>query len=248
MTNLRQEDLMLEIPRGTFPGVTSVNKFGANADIGSGTTEDVWDGGGTYSFPSTADITHLSQAVNQTAMRGETIEVQGLNASWELTVQTKALDASDSTTAVELDTPLIRIFRMKVLADVVTDQDISAKNVGAGTTYATIGAGNNQTLMALYTVPSGKTAYMTSYFYDGVEATGKEPKSTEFKLWVADRDNGYEFQLKHEKGVSKGDSGGQHLFFPYMKINAKNDIKLTASPNSEDASVHGGFDLILVDD
>ena len=66
-------DLMLSIPRGHEPGMSCINKFGENPLVTKNTTEDVWDGGGTYSFPATADITHISGAVDQVAMRGETI-------------------------------------------------------------------------------------------------------------------------------------------------------------------------------
>ncbi len=241
------QDLMLEIARGNVSGFGQVNKFGENSDIADGVTEDIWDSGGTYAYPATALMTKLSQTADQTAMRGQTIEVQGLDANWALTVQTKDLDASLTTTAVTLDTPLIRVFRMKVLADVVGTSNIRCHNDAESVDYAVIQTGNNQTLMALYTVPAGKTAYMTSYYCDTVESTGKEPKSTEFTLWVADRANSYEFQLKHEKGVAKGDSGFQHYFRPYMKVNEKSDIRMRAVPSGEDAHVHAGFDLILID-
>jgi len=240
-------DNWLDVASGSVAGQSSVNKFGGNPLVSSGTEEDIWDGGGTYSFPTTADITHISQATDQVAMRSGTIEVQGLNTSWELVVQTKDLDASDTTTAVALDTPLRRVFRMKVLEDVVGDADISAHNSGDTTTYATMQAGNNQTLMAIYTVPAGKTAYMNQYYCSVIESTGKEPKSTEFTLWVADRASGYEFQIKHAQGVPKAGAGIQQKFKPYMKITEKSDIKLSAYPDSENAHVHAGFDLILVD-
>ena len=243
-----QKDLMLDISAGLVSGKSTVNKFGENISIADGTTEDVWDGGGTYSFPATADITHISQAVDQSTMRNQTVEVQGLDTNWDLTVQNVVLSATLTTTAVALTTPLRRVFRMKVLANVVTTQAVNLKNTGGGTTYATIQAGNNQTLMAIYTVPNGKTAYMTSYYCDTTESTGKEPKSTEFKLWVNDNTNGYQFQLKHEKSISKAASGFQHEFRPYFKINGKCDIRISAEPNDEDAHVHAGFDLILVDD
>jgi hypothetical protein len=241
-------DPYLDIAEGNITGQSQVNKFGGNPSIAADTTEDIWDGGGTYSFPATADITHISQAVDQVAMRGQTIEVQGLDTNWALIVQSKALDATDTTTAVSLDTALRRVFRMKVLANVVADSDISAKNSGGGTTYATMQAGNNQTLMAIYTVPAGKTAYMTCYYADVVEGTGKQPTSTEFKLWVADRNNSYEFQLKHARGIPKAGPGFEYCFKPYFKIGEKNDIKVSATSVDEEGVVHAGFDLILVDD
>ncbi|KKN12841.1 hypothetical protein LCGC14_1012520 [marine sediment metagenome] len=240
-------DQMLELSRGSVTGHSCINKFGANLAIASATTEDIWDGGGTYPFPTTADITHIVQAVDQVAMRGANIEVQGLDINWALVTQTKALNAANTTTAVALDTALLRVFRMRVNADVVGDQDIHVQNVGAGTQYATMLAGNNQTLMAIYTVPAGKTAFITNYFADTLVVTAKDPKSVNFRLWVADRANSYEFQLKHAQGINEAGTGITHVFAPYLVVTEKSDIKITAMPADKEVSAHAGFALILVD-
>ena len=249
MTYLPYRDFNLDIPAGLVNGKSSVNKFGRNAAVASGGTEEIWDGSAAYVFPATALMTSMSQTADQVAMRGATIEVQGLDASWNLTVQTKALDASDTTTAVTLDTALIRVFRMKVLADVVSDQDIRVHNVGETQDYAIIQAGNNQTLMAIYTVPNGKTAYVTNY-YATVNPGGGAPGTLDVKLWASDRDNSYAKQLKHSKGVSADvDAYGQfqHFFYPYNKFTQKTDIYITATTSGAAADVAAGFDIILVD-
>lgn len=248
LTGSRQvSDLSLEISKGAVTGHSAVNKFGANLSVTADTTEDVWDGGGTYSFPATALITKVSQKVNQAAMVGATINVQGLDANWALVIQDVALDGADTTTPVVLTTPLIRAFRMKVMANIVGDQIISAHNTANNLDYAIITAGNNQTLMAIYTVPAGKTAYMTGLFFSNIDATAKTPTSTTFKLWAADRANSYEFQLKHMDAIPEAGNGRQHSFNPYYKFTEKTDIKVSASPLDQDASVHSGFDLILID-
>ncbi len=249
MSYLFGRDLMLEIPAGNVDDHSSVNKFGENSDSTKDVYEDVWNGGGTYTFPTSATITHIRSAVDSATTQGATIEVQGLDANWDLVVQTKDLDGTDSEDEVALDTPLIRVFRMKVLEDDVMDEDIWAgdDDFVLGAANAIIDAGDNQTLMAIYTVPNGKTGYITSYYGDYVRDATKDPDSVEFKLWMADRDNTYEFQLKHEKGFPKQAPGFQHLFKPYLRVNQKTDIKLSAEPSAKDTHVHGGFDIILVD-
>ena len=242
----------LLIARGLIDGTSQVNKFGDNPSITAGTTEDVWDVGGTYPFPTTADITHIVQATDQVGTDGgATIQVQGLDINWALVVQDADLDATDTTTEVELTTPLIRIFRMKVNANVVLAANVLAVASGGGTTYALIQAGKNQTLMAIYTVPAGKTAYMTQYYVDNVPTAAKQPDSVEFLLWMADRHNGYEFQLKHERAIPKLGDGIIQPFNPYLKITQKTDIKISAEVVGgvgDDGHPHAGFDLILIDD
>lgn len=238
---------MLAIPMGLVSGVSSVNKFGENLVIDSNTSEEVWNGSVAYVYPATVLMTHVSQTADQVAMRGAIIEAQGLDANWDAVVQTKALDASLTTTAVAWDTPMIRCFRMRVLANVVAASPIRTHNVGETTDYAVISIGDNQTLMALYTVPNGKTAYMTRVYAGYAPTAVANPYSVDFRLWGADRDNGYEFQIKHAIAVPSGASPPSDEFRPYKKFTQKTDIKVTAMPNGKAAAVHAGFDLILVD-
>ena len=244
---VRGADLMLEIPMGNIPGYSLVNKFGRNSNVASGTTEEIWDGSVAYTFPTTATITHIRSAVDSATTQGATIEAQGLDANWDLVVQTKALDGTDSTTEVALDTPLIRIFRIKVLDSSVMDEDIwaGATGMSAATANAIVQAGNNQTLMAIYTVPNGKTAYMTSWKAAVNPATNLDPTSNPIRMWARDNVNGYAPQLKDDQGLTVGNI--RIPYEPYYKFTQKTDIFFTASPVGKAVDVSVGFDLILVD-
>ena len=241
-------DFFLEVAKGNVAGHSSVNNFGENALITSDTTEDIWDGSVSYPYPTTATITHLTQATDQVGTDGgATVEVQGLDANWALVVQTANLDATNTTTEVALTTPLIRVFRIKVLEDIVLADDISVVSSGGATTYAIVLAGNNQTLMALYTVPAGKTAYMTKYYASITLGASKVPLGANIRMWAADRANGYEFQLKHSIGIQGGAAGIEHRFMPYQKFSEKTDIRINGTPYSQDGQISAGFDLIVVD-
>lgn len=242
-------DFNLEAARGNLPGIMTINKFGRNPAVASGGTEEIWDGSTTYVFPATALMTKLSQTTDQVAMRGATIEVQGLDANWDLVIQTKALDGSLTTTPVVLDTPLIRSFRMKVLANVVGDSPIRLHNDAESQDYAIISAGNNQTLMAIYTVPDGKTAYMTSYYATNNPGTGA-PTTLDIGLYGRDNKNDFAAQLKHIKGLSADVNAYgrfQHFFIAYLEFTERTDIFIRATTVAAVANVSAGFDLIIVD-
>ena len=241
------EPFLLQVSRGHIPGHTHINKFGANEVIATDTTEDVWDGSANYSYPATALMTKVSQTANQAALTGGRIEIQGLDADWNKSTQIALLNAANTTTAVTLVPPLIRCFRMKVLENVISASPIRVHNTAENQDYAIIGIGNNQTLMALYTVPAGHTAYMTNYYGDLVNTGVATPTNATFGLWAADRASGYEFQLKHEKGLPKEGSGFQHFFAPHYKFTEKTDIKITCGVADKDGHAHAGFDLILVE-
>lgn len=237
----------IEAASGNNLGMTSVNKFGRNSAVDIGVEEEIWDGSIAYSFPTTALMTSISQTADQATLRGGTIEIQGLDANWDLVVQNANLDASDTTTVVTLTTPLIRCFRMNVLENVVTTSPVRVHNAGETVDYAIIGIGNNQTLMAIYTVPAGKTAYMTSYYATVNPGTNLDPTSNPIRLWA--RDNGtppYERYIKHILGLTSGNF--QHYFNPYYRFTEKTDIYLTATPVGKAADVSAGFDLIIVDE
>ena len=229
--------------------MTCINKFGRNTAVVSGGTEEVWDGSRAYVFPTSASITHIRSAVDSAITQNVTLEVQGLDTNWNLVVQTKATDGADSTTEVALDTPLIRVFRVKVLDDTAMDQDIwvGPDPATAANSSAIVTAGNNQTLMAIYTVPLGKTAYITNY-YATVNPGGGAPTTLNIKLWGTDNANGYARQLKHTLGLN-ANSGAygnfQHEFKPYLKFNAQWDVYIEATTAGAAADVSAGFDLFL---
>lgn len=241
------DDYMKRVAAGEVTGQEHILKFGSNVTSASGVKEEIWDGSVAYTWPSTSSavITKISQTVNQAAMTSGNIKVEGLAENFVLTVQTIALDDTDTTTPVTLTTPLIRVFRMEVQEDIVTDSPIRAHNDAENVDYAIISAGKNQTLMAIYTVPAGYTLYIINYSASYVRDNVKDPDSINFELWIANRDAGYEFKIKHSKGIPKQAPGFQHNFRPWFKITEKHDICVTATADGANAYTHGGFEGVL---
>ena len=243
-------NVALAAASGSDASMTSINKFGRNTNVAQGAQEEIWDGSIAYVFPTDAtDITHIRSAVDSATTQGAVIEVQGLDANWDLVVQTKALDGTNSTTEVELDTALIRVFRMRVLDESVMDQDIwvGDDDFVEAAAKAIITAGNNQTLMAIYTVPANKAAYMTHYS-SAINAGVGNPTACIVKLWAKDNANGYAPQVKHTISVDLDfDATASESFNPYYKFTEKTDIYITATPVGAAADVTASFDLIIVD-
>ena len=229
---------------GVDSGFTAVNKFGRNAAIDIGVEEEIWDGSIAYSFPATALITSISQTTDQLALRGETIQVQGLDANWDLVVQDAVLDATLTTNVVTLTTPLLRVFRAKVHSSVVATSTIRIHNAAETVDYAVISTGFQQTQMAIYTVPAGFCAYITCYYAHVNPATNQDPTSNPVRMYARDNANGYAPQLKHVVGQTA--DGFQHFFTPYLKFGEKTDIFMTAQPVGKAVDVSAGFDLIIV--
>ena len=233
--------------------VSKFNVFGGGCEAAAGTDTDVWDDGAAqpvYPYPGSATMTHISTPVDDATMRNKVINIQGLDTNWESAGQNVTLDATNTTTAVALTTPLRRVFLMKVHTNVVAAQNIELHNAANTATYGVIVAGNNQSQMALYTVPEGKNAVITNYQASVVNETAanKTPIATEVKLLSADRLRNYEFQLKHATGIATQGTGAHQSFNPYLGVfSRRTDIRLMVHCIAEPGKVYAGFDIFTVD-
>lgn len=258
MTYITNKDFYLELAKGNVSGHSNINKFGTIPDFDTtdGRT-DVWDGANdagsglmTYTYSSSADIDRISSSDN-----GDTqdIEIEGLDTNFDVVTQTITLNGQ---TPASLTTSLVRVFRMinrgsTDIAGTVYCFVNVATTGGVPNTLTNIRAeinnGHNQTLMAIYTIPNGKTGYM-----DRFEASvAGAKKSAEYEIDVYARPTGEAFQLKHRTSLQDGGSSEwQHSFLTPDKFLAKTDIvirvKILTAAVTE-ASVSAGFDIVLVD-
>ena len=246
----------LAIAKGDVTGTTFVHKFGKTPDfdIADGYVS-VWDGANDagidqmdYQYSTTADIDSL---VSSNAGDSVDIEIQGLDSNWDLTTQTITLNGQ---TRVALDTDLIRVFRMINVGatDLVGDVSCYVNSSITGGVVddsadvrAIINNGNNQTLMAIYTIPNGKTGYMRSGF---VSAAGAK-KTSVHNVRLFARPTGGVFQLKHDTSINlAGTSYIQHLYVDPEVLPAKTDLEVKVNSDEDQAGISAGFDLVLVDD
>jgi hypothetical protein len=156
----------LAIALGLVADVSFIRKFGANRDIATGSVpESIWDGGGLYPWPSSAvalEVLSASTADDAaTGQGGWTLEVQGLDANWEMQTETVTLDGQ---VVVTIPGTWRRVFRARVVTAGtvgINSGIITIRVAGGGTTLAIVEAGVGQTTMAIYTIPAGYTGYVT---------------------------------------------------------------------------------------
>jgi hypothetical protein len=108
--------------------------------------------------------------------------------------------------------------------------------------YATIAIGDNQTVMALWTVPRGYTAYLLQT--DITVATTQNNKYCTVHL--VSRPNGEVFQIK-DKFVKAESSVHQAYTIP-LKFEEKTDIEVRAIGDSSgaDIAISAGLDIIYI--
>lgn len=225
-------------------------KFGYNPDVGT-SPEAIWSAGGLYTGFLTAASTVRIKAggnVNDTAAGSgaQKIVVAGLDENWEETseeIVTAGASASSSTT-----TTFIRVYR----AYVTNCGTYGANNASAitiettgGTVLAEIPAGEGQTMMAVYTVPAGYTAYMR-YF----EATVETTKSATVRMWQRQNADDVSTPYTAPRLVSRWGGLGSTHSRPYYVYRgpfpAKTDLYVTGFASTGTVAISAEFDLILI--
>ena len=242
ITNLDEINGLKEAVAGSY-----IEKFGRNRTIADGATEDVWDGSTLYTFSSTTDIDSLSSSnINDS----QSLEVQGLDTNWALTLQDVTLNGQ---TTINLATPLVRIFRIKNLG-VDLQGDCYAYVNGATITSgspdttsdirAKILAGVNQTNMAIYTIPSGSTGYLVKWYTTILRANGVNRISADVDIYR--RSYGGSFRSTQPIGIQNNGVGQWQYEFPYpLKLAEKTDIIVKATPDGAAADISAGFTILL---
>ena len=248
----------LAIAKWDVTGTSFVHKFGNTPDFDTwDNAVTVWDGANdgwidemTYNYSSTAAIDSLSSSDNSDT---QDIEVQWLDSNYDLVTQTITLTWQ---TRVALTTDLIRVFRLTnvwstdVAWTIYCFENVALTSwVPNDTTKvrAVIQIWNNQTLMAVYTIPNGKTWYMRSFF----ASTAWASKSSNYQIRLKARPNWQVFQLKHLTAIEDWwTSSIQHKYIEPEVFSAKTDIEMTAQmlASATAASISVWFDIVLVDD
>ena len=203
-----------------------------------------------YQYSTTADIDSISSS---DAGDTQDINIQGLDSDYNLVSQTVTLNGQ---TRVALTTSLIRVFRAynDNSADLSGHVMIYVNTALTGgiptdTTKirAVIHPENGQTEMAVYTVPAGKTAYLRSWY----ATTAGASKDTSYIIRIKSRNINKVFRLKHKSALSDtGTSYVQHKYVEPEVFVEKTDIEMTAEIGEAvktEASISGGFDIVLVD-
>jgi hypothetical protein len=249
----------LAIAKGDVTGTTFIHKFGEAPDFDTGDNEvTIWDGADdtdvdqmNYVYSTSADIDSISSSDG-----GDTqnIEIQGLDSDYNLVTQTITLTGQ---TRKALTTDLIRVFRMvnrnstnnagHIYCYVNTTLSSGAP-VDTTKIRAIIQPGNNQTLMAVYTIPNNKTGYLRDWYASSSGAS----RDTNYIIKLVARPTGEVFQVKHKSAISDSASSYiQHVYVEPEKFVEKTDIELRCQITAAaitGGAVSAGFDIVLIDD
>lgn len=243
------EEFYLQVARSQIAGHESNFKFGFNPDVDDA-LETVWAEGGLYSYLSAATILKVSSSSTDDTAAGtgaRTVEIFGLDGNYNEISETVTLNGQ---TAVNTTNSYLRINRGVVRSAGSGGQNAGVIYAGTGTVtsgvpankYLSIAIGDNQTLMSLWTVPAGYTAFILHT--DVTVATSQSNKYCTAKL-VA-RPYGEVFQVKDVFVKSQG-STTQFYSIP-IRFDEKTDIEWRAIGDSAgaDIAISAAMDIIYI--
>jgi hypothetical protein len=222
------EPFELQVARGQISGHTALFKYGYNQSI-SNTEETIWDAGGVYTYPTSA-VRMTVTSGEGASDEGVQVFVQGLDANYNMLSETVTLNASGTATT---DGFFFRVFRSFVSGSQAPDGDITIANTGV--TYAQITQGENQTLMAVYTVPAGFSLYVS----DGIATHGTDTSGAFMTVRFLSRASDGVFRVD-----VKVDLVNSELVFPFnqpLRIPEKTDVEVRAVCNKNQLNAVGAI-------
>lgn len=243
------EEFYLQVARSQIAGHEFNYKFGFNPDVDNA-LETIWTQGGLYSYLSAATILKVSSSSTDDTAAGtgaRTVEIFGLDGNYNEISETVTLNGQ---TAVNTTNSYLRINRGVVRSAGSGGQNAGVIYAGTGTvtagvpanTYLSIAISDNQTLMALWTVPAGYTAFLLET--DVTVATTQNNKYCTAKL-VA-RPYGEVFQVKD--AFVKSQSTTNQVYTVPLVFEEKTDLEWRAIGDSAgaDIAISAGMDIVYI--
>jgi len=240
----------IPIAGGFVDGYSAIHKFGRNPNVGN-VPETIWMYGGIYQYLDVgSDSTVYAYSASTDDGPGNdgarTVTVQGLDNDFNPIEETITVNGAASTAS------FLRVYRAFVAtAGVLAANDgdiiISTAAAGGGTVLADIGVigsgtttGLGQTQLALYTIPAGKTGYLTTW------NVGVSPMNNAVTVTLKARelDGGSPFRTKDIVDIVGGYTT-QNYSIP-LRFPEKTDIEVRGTGDTGSV-ISSSFDVILVD-
>jgi len=236
---------------GATDGTYSVQIEGANTDIDIASGyEDLWDGGGTLTFPTSAEnLERVSSSANDDNTPPNTgalkINYEYLDSNYDF--QTETASAMNGVIAMSMAQPCLRFLRAwitSVGSNGTNVGNLTIRVAGGGATRGIILAGQGETRHGTYTIPSGKTGYLTGWWFGIVNAI-----TAAVTCEILTNTNGEGWRLRARAGRAHATAGSImpiHMKHDaYIVLPEKTDIKIRAATSVDNTHVVGGFDLIV---
>jgi len=227
------EPFELQVARGQIPGHYRLHKFGFNALVNE-IEETIWDVGALYAYPSTA-VKMTATSTDGANDEDLQVTIEGLDADYNQISETVTLNGSGTK---ETNSFFLRVFRAFIEGSQDPSGIINITNTG--TTYARITLGENQTLMCVWTVPAGYTAYLLQK-----DITCLTEANNKFgTVSLVTKELGGVFRTQDKFSVQNGHT--EVSYSSPLPVPEKTDIEVRAVGSSSNSALHVSAALDIV--
>ena len=232
----KHEPFELQVVRNQIENHKTVFKFGFNPDVDSA-EETIWDVGGIYAYPSSAvAMTVTTDAGTPANDNGVKVIVFGLDEDYNEVNDEVTLAGAGTATTTQT---FFRVFRAYVSGSQAPTGNLNITN--GGTTYARITLSENQTLMAMWTVPAGYTGFL-----DHVNiATGTTNANQYVTAQIVQRTQGGVFRVMMKQTLSSGGVADFLLRYP-IEISEKTDLEVRAESSGSNNLISANFSIVYI--
>jgi hypothetical protein len=232
------ENFNLNVSRGKVRGASMIHKFGAVPEVANASTGTVWDKPTTiYPWSAFDTAGPITASIANASDNGKQVLVLGLDENYEEIEELFTLSSASTVAGIVNFKRVFRAFVTNGSTDNVEDINFTK----SGSDVLRITAGKAQTLMAIYTVPAGKTGYLyqgACSAQAGADATGN--------MYV--RYFGQQaFRIGHSFEVSGNAVYDYNFTFP-IQIPEKSDIDVRVTVRTNKGRYTAAFDLLLLEE
>lgn len=226
-------DSYFSIAQGQIDGYSLVHVTGYNSDVDAGADETVWGVGGLYPW-SVWSAARVVTVVSASASDTGSVVVSGLDASYN--VVSEEIDCNGTTPT----TGTVQFIRVNsgVYKNGASNNAGNITLTANSTTIGLIEAGIGQTLMGIYTVPAGHTAYILTGDF-----SVQKGEDAQVRFFV--RPFGQGFRIAHIGEVFE--STYRYDFIVPVAMTEKTDLDIRAAlVETNNTRVTTNFSMILV--
>lgn len=153
------------LAEGDLSGHYSLLKFGTRTSVAAATPSLIWEGPtALYPYMSTAQQLQIASSAATDIAGGtgiRTLIIQGLDASYNEVSETITMNGTTQVTTVNSYIRIFRAYGETCGTSYTNDGTITIYDNAGTTVQGIINPGDGQTLMTMWTVPAGKTAFLS---------------------------------------------------------------------------------------
>lgn len=231
---------------------TYLNLQGVNEDVDLAAVEDVVEAGGVYAgqpiLPAQAAeaLNIVSGSANDTAAGtgARTVRVEGLNAAGQWTEETFTLNGTTPVVSASLWLRVVRAYIVGAGTGTTNAGAITIKhNTTTANIFAVIKAGRGMSMNAVFTVPAGQVARLTSWSAQGYGLTAANEATLELVARPTGANQGW--RVLRQLVVPATVIAGQvdRLDGPGLRLSALTDIKVRAAVPVDNAKIVASLNI-----